>query len=267
MKGASGSGAEPKCCFESRGANPVGASLGDSPHCFTVFTKTMKDFFVSYNKADKRWAMWITQTLERAGYTVTAQFKDFRPGNNFVLEMQQATVDCKRTIAVLSDSYLKSTFTQPEWAAAFAQDPQGKKRTLIPVRVKKCDLEGLLPQIIYADLVDLDVTMATQELLEAVSDNPGSATVDFPGNPQSTPSPTANDVSVPKFPKALSEAQKIKESGLIQQRDALIKTAENLYKDIICSDSYSKKGIFEQRLKYVLEDIDKITMALDELGM
>jgi hypothetical protein len=263
MKGASGSGAEPKCCFESRGANPV----GDSPHRFTVFTKTMKDFFVSYNKADKQWAMWITQTLERAGYTATAQYKDFRPGNNFVLEMQQATVECKRTIAVLSDSYLKSTFTQPEWAAAFAQDPQGKKRTLIPVRVKKCDLEGLLPQIIYADLVDLDVTMATQELLEAVSDNPGSATVDFPGNPQSTQSPTANDVTVPKFPKALSEAQKIKESGLIQQRDVLIRKAENLNKDIICSKSYVEKGQWEQQLEYVLEDIGKIDIALNDLGI
>ena len=47
--------------------------------------------------------------------------------------MQQAADEANRTIAVLSQKYLESTFTQPEWAATFAQDPQGKKQKLIPI--------------------------------------------------------------------------------------------------------------------------------------
>jgi internalin A len=86
----------------------------------------MKDFFISYTKADQAWAEWIAWTLEAAGYSTVIQAWDFGPGSNFVLEMQRAAIEANRTIAVLSQKYLESTFTQPEWAAAFAQDPQGK---------------------------------------------------------------------------------------------------------------------------------------------
>ncbi len=62
----------------------------------------MKDFFISYNKADRQWAEWLAWQLEEAGYTVVLQAWDFRPGSNFVLEMQRAAVEAERTIAVLS---------------------------------------------------------------------------------------------------------------------------------------------------------------------
>jgi hypothetical protein len=44
--------------------------------------------------------------------------------------MQEAAAQADFTIAVLSDNYLKSEYAQPEWAAAFVQDPTGKKRQL-----------------------------------------------------------------------------------------------------------------------------------------
>ncbi len=115
-----------------------------------------KDFFISYNKADKAWAEWIAWELENEGYTCVLQAWDFRPGGNFVLEMDKAAKLARRTIAVLSPDYLTSQFTQPEWAAAFAQDPTGAKGILVPVRVRKCEPEGLLGPIIYIDLVGLD---------------------------------------------------------------------------------------------------------------
>jgi hypothetical protein len=40
----------------------------------------MKDFFVSYNKADKSWAEWIAWQLEEAGYSTVLQGWDFRAG-------------------------------------------------------------------------------------------------------------------------------------------------------------------------------------------
>lgn len=46
----------------------------------------MKDFFVSYNKADRRWAEWVAWQLEEAGYTTMLQAWDLRPGSSFVLE-------------------------------------------------------------------------------------------------------------------------------------------------------------------------------------
>jgi tetratricopeptide (TPR) repeat protein len=127
-----------------------------------------KDFFVSYNKADRQWAEWIAWTLEESGYSVVIQAWDFRSGGNFVLEMQRATVEAQKTIAVLSEDYLNSAFTQPEWAAAFAQDPQGQKGTLIPVRVQPCKLSGLLAPFIYVDLLNLAAEDAQETLLKAL---------------------------------------------------------------------------------------------------
>lgn len=65
----------------------------------------MTDFFVSYNRHDRAWAEWIAWILEAETYTVVIQAWDFRPGGNFVLDMQQAAAGAKRTIAVLSDNF------------------------------------------------------------------------------------------------------------------------------------------------------------------
>jgi hypothetical protein len=129
-----------------------------------------KDFFISYNKSDKEWAEWIAWTLEEAGFEVVFQGWDFRPGENFVLRMQQAAVMARRTVVVLSPAYLAAQYTQPEWAAAFLRDPQGRQRTLIPIRVRACAPEGLLRPLIYADLVGLSREAAKQVLLQAIED-------------------------------------------------------------------------------------------------
>lgn len=111
-----------------------------------------KDFFISYNSADTGWAEWIAWVLEEQGYSVHVQAWDFRPGNNFVHEMQVGAASAERTIALLSPGYLGSRFTAAEWYAAFARDPRGENRLLIPIRVQECDPAGLLGPIIFEDL-------------------------------------------------------------------------------------------------------------------
>lgn len=128
----------------------------------------MKDFFISYNSADQQWAEWIAWQLEEAGYKIEIQAWDSRPGKNFVLWMQEATSQSNRTIAVLSQAYLNAAFAQPEWIAAFRQDPKGEKGKLLPILVEACDLKGLLPAITYIDLVGKKESAAKQELLKGV---------------------------------------------------------------------------------------------------
>lgn len=111
------------------------------------------DFFISYTGADRNWAEWIAWILEDAGYTVRLQAWDFRPGNNFVLMMQGAAAEARQTIFILSPDFLEASYAQPEWAAAFSGDPEGLRRKLIPIRVRECQPEGLIAQIVYIDLV------------------------------------------------------------------------------------------------------------------
>jgi hypothetical protein len=126
-----------------------------------------RDFFVSFNSADRAWATWIAWTLEENGYSVIFQDWDFR--GNFVLEMDRAHRETRRTVAVLSPDYLTSRFAQPEWAARFAQDATSEHDLLIPVRVRSCKLEGLLAQVVYVDFVGCDEVMAKKRLLNRVS--------------------------------------------------------------------------------------------------
>ncbi len=125
--------------------------------------------FISYNRADRRWAEWIAWKLEEAGHEAIFQPWDFGAGSNFVLEMQRATEEADRTIAVLSQSYLEAMYTQPEWAAALARDPTGAGARLIPVRVSPCEPKGMLATIVTVDLVTAaDEEKAAAELLAAV---------------------------------------------------------------------------------------------------
>jgi TIR domain len=157
----------------------------------------MNDFFVSYEQSDRDWAEWIAWQLENSGYTVILQAWDFRPSMNFVVEMDKATRECKRTVSVLSPSYLNSPFCSGEWTAALAADPKGEMGRLVPVLVEPCDLSGLLGQVIFIDLVAKTETEAHDELLRGLNferARPGEqppfpdrlCPTRFPGNSQRT---------------------------------------------------------------------------------
>jgi len=122
------------------------------------------DFFVSHTGADQAWAEWIAEQLEAAGYTTLLQAWDFRPGSDFLHQMQQAASSAHRTVAVLLPAYFGSRFGEAEWRAAFAKDPTGELRLLVPVRVQDCQPPGLLASRIYVDLVGLDEATAAARL-------------------------------------------------------------------------------------------------------
>lgn len=127
-----------------------------------------KDFFVSYTSADRQWAEWIAWTLEEAGFSVFLQAWDILPGSNFVQQMRLAAVHCDRTVAVLSNAYLQSVYAESEWNAAFADDPTGTKRKLIPVRIEDCQLVGLDKPIVYVNLIALSEDDAKASLLQGL---------------------------------------------------------------------------------------------------
>jgi hypothetical protein len=148
-----------------------------------------RDFFVSFNQADRVWATWIAWVLEEAGYSVFFQDWDFR--GNFVEHMTRAHQQAQRTLAVLSDHYLGSDFTLAEWSARFAQDPAARQDRLVPVKVGPLADEGILGPLVYADLTGCDEAEARERLLGRVakavdaSHRPKpTARPGFPGGPE-----------------------------------------------------------------------------------
>src|SRR3954469_4408409 len=125
-----------------------------------------RDFFISFNKADRAWATWIAWVLEEAGYSVFFQDWDFR--GNFVEHMNRAHQQADRTLAVLSEHYFGSDFTLAEWSARFAQDPAARQDRLLPVKISPLVKEGNLRTLVRADLTDCDEAEAQRRLLDRV---------------------------------------------------------------------------------------------------
>ena len=128
----------------------------------------MKNFFITYNKADVDWAKWIVWQLEDVGCTTVAQFKDFAKGVNFVLNMETALKECERVIAVMSPNWVVSEWTAADWTAAFTLDPSGAKGLLLPIRVRTVQPPVLLSSRPYIDLIDLDELKATAEIRQGI---------------------------------------------------------------------------------------------------
>jgi TIR domain len=129
-----------------------------------------------------------------------------------------------QTIVVLSPAYLQAEFTQPEWAAAFVQDPQGKARKLIPVRIAKCEPTGVLASIVYADLVGLLQEDARAVLLGAFSERSKPAFVTFPGAYPGETSSTHESLTENLSSKAAESVGRGNEGVALtlEQRDLLV---------------------------------------------
>jgi tetratricopeptide (TPR) repeat protein len=164
------------------------------------------DFFISYTSSDRAWAEWIAWQLKEAGSEVVLQAWDIVPGLDFVHEMQKATTTADRTLAVLSPAYFTSQFGEAEWRVAFANDPTGEQRRLIPIRVVDFKPPGLLATRIYIDLVGKDRQAARTALLEGVEGEAAVVPVEeprFPGEEPTAVEMFAAGHQEPRFPGAL----------------------------------------------------------------
>ncbi len=154
-----------------------------------------KDFFISYTSVDRIWTEWIAWALEAGGYSTIVQDWDFRPATNFVHSMQEALIQAERLLAVLSPDYLTSRYAQPEWYAAFAKDSLGDQGLLLPVKVRECEPEGLLSQVVHINLLGLSQADAEAALLAGAQRSRAK--------PQEEPPFPPDPIPEPRFPGSL----------------------------------------------------------------
>jgi hypothetical protein len=159
-----------------------------------------RDFFISFNQADRLWATWIAWVLEETGYSVFFQDWDFR--GNFIEHMNRAHSEAQRTLAVLSDHYFSSEFTLPEWSARFAQDPSSREDRLVPAKVGPLTDDNIVSAIVYADLTNCPEEVARDRLLDRVKKAVDASFRSKPLNPPGFPGgPPRQFSSKPAFPQ------------------------------------------------------------------
>src|SRR3954471_22327666 len=109
-----------------------------------------RDFFVSFNQADRGWATWIAWVLEENRHSVFFQDWDFR--GSFIEQMHQASLRAGRTLVVLSNAYLHSEYARSEAWAALARDPVGREDRIVTVKVGPTGDLGLFRHFAFLDL-------------------------------------------------------------------------------------------------------------------
>jgi hypothetical protein len=129
----------------------------------------MKNFFISYNKADKEWSKWLDWALRSLNYSTFVQFTDIPWGSDFVAGMDKGLKSAERVILVVSEDSLESGFVTREWSVALAKDPDGSKGLLLPIKVRDCKPEGLLSVQVYLDLVAKEEASATNILKDGLA--------------------------------------------------------------------------------------------------
>lgn len=130
---------------------------------------TFVDFLISYADADLPYAEWITTQLKEEGYSTILRAWDFEPGANYITEMEEATTKARRTIVILSPSYLQEFVNHPDWKVALFKDISGKERKLVPVYVREFgQLNGLLGPIMPINLIGKSETAARELLLRSL---------------------------------------------------------------------------------------------------
>lgn len=126
------------------------------------------DVFISYHDADRSW-VWdeLLPRLEGAGLKVIVGERDFEPGAPLVTERERTVLQSRKTLLVLSPSYLDSEWAEFENILVQTLDPAARKRRLIPLIKAPCRLSLRVRPLVSVDLTYND-PMQWQRLLQAL---------------------------------------------------------------------------------------------------
>lgn len=128
------------------------------------------DVFISYSHHNAKWVReWLLPPLEAAGITVCIDFRDFEPGAPSLTEMERAVMQSRKTLLVLTPSYIASDWTEFESILAQTLDPAARKRRLLPLLLEHCELPLRIRMITYLDFTRSDtVNFQLERLIAAI---------------------------------------------------------------------------------------------------
>lgn len=128
------------------------------------------DVFISYRTKERDWVRReLLPQLEKYGLKVCIDYRDFRPGQPVVDELERAVTTSRKTLLILTAEYSASGWTALENQMLQAFDAEQQQHRLIPLIKERCELPLRIRYITYVNFIDPDDwNIAWTQLLTAL---------------------------------------------------------------------------------------------------
>jgi len=132
------------------------------------------DVFISYSSRDKVWVRGELLTrIEQAGLKAFIDFRDFTRGAPSIKECERGVLKCRKTLLILTPSYIESEWCEFEGVMAQTLSPANRDLRLIPLLKAKCDMPLRIGALTHIDFTDgADIDLASRQLLTALGAPP-----------------------------------------------------------------------------------------------
>ena len=165
--------------------------------------------FISYCRQDGEIALRLAGDLKAGGASVWLDQLDIAPGERWDRAVEQALMECRRVLVVLTPASVKSTNVMDE--VSFALE---KQKTVIPVVHQECDIPFRLGRLQRVDLklgYEQGLREVLRVLLSSAQTGPSGVAAAVPAVStlpvERSPAPTPLPMSAPPAAEPLSNAQ------------------------------------------------------------
>jgi cell division protein FtsI (penicillin-binding protein 3) len=157
----------------------------------------VSDIFISYTTANREWAFWIGQEVEKLGHIAHIHEWEISAGGDIAAWMEERHDKADHILCVISGGYLRREYSSWERRAAQWAAASARPNFALPVFVEECETPTLLAQIKRCNLFGVDENDARRRLTEfLVPATKPDREIRFPGAVEFTKSRPARPDSV-----------------------------------------------------------------------
>ena len=115
------------------------------------------DAFISYRRLDRERAEALAEAIEARGFKVAIDFRDFRPNEPIISEMERCIVESRFVLCVITAHYAASGFTNEEALMTKLLDLKDGRNRIVPLLFEQAARPAWI-----AGLVGIDFTASAQ---------------------------------------------------------------------------------------------------------
>ena len=114
------------------------------------------DAFISYRhvEPDRSFALDFAARLERQGFRVAIDARDFQPNEAVVSELERCIRQSRFTLCIVSPRYIASGYCIEEAIVSTTLDLNERRRRVVPLTYERVDLPGWMQGLVGIDFSD-----------------------------------------------------------------------------------------------------------------